>query len=94
MNARERAYDIVGRHALLLAKDAPQMIDDIEQAITAAEEAKAREEREACMKIIEAEAELCSKGKDGILKSGYIALHDSWQAIRARSEGEQQQKGD
>lgn len=76
MNARERAKQLMEyRHQDLL-------VYEIEKAIIAAEEAKAKEEREACEKIVKKEIERWDREFVGELRESIII------EIRARLEGE------
>ncbi len=76
MNARERAKALIEyRHQDLL-------IYEIEKVIIAAEEARAKEEREACEVIVKKEIERWDREFVGELRESIII------EIRARSEGE------
>lgn len=80
MNARERA-----RHINYVGKTPKEIYEEIEQAIIAAEEAKVKEEREACARI----AKYVKETHQGLKKDqGAHAAFLIENLIRARSEGE------
>lgn len=89
MTARERATKIVRDNQASIIRHV-RLIEEIEQAIIAAEEAGAKEEREACAMIAdEMKAELSQRpeklqyGRTQIEVAEYIASE-----IRARSQRE------
>ena len=92
MNAKERATQAIDQFVFYGSSYGRRepLIEAVEKAIIAAEEAKAKEEREACIEI----AEALNKQR-GIYNAAikHACLHIVEQ-IRARSEGEKQQKGD
>lgn len=78
MNARERARQIKLANGVLWSED----IDAIEQAIIAAEEAKAREVKAECAEIVKKEIERWDRESVVELRESILI------EIKARSEGE------
>lgn len=91
MNARERAKKIAILHRDLEPKgDIESLAMAIEQAITAAEEEKAKEEREAIIQIIDADIEEWEKWTNN--EKPIRELMSIKNKIRARSEGKNRDK--
>lgn len=78
MTPEERAYELA--LDIVMTKDVS--VEGIQRAILEAVE----EEREACAVIVANQAALCRPGSASQFKGGYVALHDAWLQIRARSE--------
>lgn len=96
MNARKRAKKIVQSriegYQITHHPWSEGMIAAIEQAIVAAEEAKAKEEREACEKIIQDEIDSWNKISIGSSDFRIDTLEEVLNKIRARSEGEKERR--
>lgn len=88
MNARERAEEV---HIRLQRNSVrARQIGIIERAIIAAEEAKAKEERQACMEIMRDEVGEAAFN-DPFSREGELARR-AVNKIKARSEGEKKEE--